>query len=234
MPTANQLFNEYDAESFRQTASYLGMTYSEQLLIVEINSLEARDDQLKKSLLVEIHHSLAAPGVVAADDQFVMITEIGRANVSFGGGAPPGAGLRRSAEVTEENVKQIAVKRPTAECTHTRFPVLEPQKGHSRPGTKPGRRRHQSRRPLERSHPSPRRCPASRALWRHQDHAGRGLLATRSPETGRRSSDRRDGRFGSQKRQRIANSQQQPRPSLVGQSAVQLSAAASTTIRKSR
>ena len=53
----HQLFNEYDAENFRQTSSYLGMTYSEQLLIAEITSLEARDDELKTSLLVEINHN---------------------------------------------------------------------------------------------------------------------------------------------------------------------------------
>jgi Tautomerase enzyme len=61
-----QLFNEYDAENFRQTSSYLGMTYSEQLLIVEITSLEDRDDQLKNSLLVEINHNLVAAADVAA------------------------------------------------------------------------------------------------------------------------------------------------------------------------
>jgi hypothetical protein len=43
------------------------MTYSEPLLIVEITSLEERDDQVKKSLLVEINHNLLAGGVVAAD-----------------------------------------------------------------------------------------------------------------------------------------------------------------------
>jgi Tautomerase enzyme len=82
-----QLFNEYDAENFRQTGSYLGMTYSEQLLIVEITSLEDREDQLKQSLLVETKD---AAGVVAADDVFVMITEIGRAN-SRPRPAPPAA-----------------------------------------------------------------------------------------------------------------------------------------------
>ena len=86
-----QLFNEYDVENIRHTCSYLGMTYSDQLLIVEITSLEGRDDQVKKSLLVEINHNLVAAGVVAADDVFVMITEIGRANLSFGGGAAPAA-----------------------------------------------------------------------------------------------------------------------------------------------
>jgi phenylpyruvate tautomerase PptA (4-oxalocrotonate tautomerase family) len=31
-----QLFNEYDGESFRHTSGYLGMTYTDQSLIIEI------------------------------------------------------------------------------------------------------------------------------------------------------------------------------------------------------
>jgi phenylpyruvate tautomerase PptA (4-oxalocrotonate tautomerase family) len=81
-----QLFNEYDGESFRHTSGNLGMTYTDQLLIVEITFLEGRDDELKKSLLSEINRNLVAAGVVGADDVFVLITEIGRANVSFGRG----------------------------------------------------------------------------------------------------------------------------------------------------
>jgi phenylpyruvate tautomerase PptA (4-oxalocrotonate tautomerase family) len=81
-----QLFNEYDGESFRHTSGNLGMTYTDQLLIIEITFLEGRDDELKKSLLSEINRNLVAAGVVGADDVFVLITEIGRANVSFGRG----------------------------------------------------------------------------------------------------------------------------------------------------
>jgi phenylpyruvate tautomerase PptA (4-oxalocrotonate tautomerase family) len=81
-----QLFNEYDEDSFRHTSGYLGMTYTDQLLIIEITFLEGRDDEVKKSLLAEINRNLVAAGVVGADDVFVLITEIGRANVSFGRG----------------------------------------------------------------------------------------------------------------------------------------------------
>jgi phenylpyruvate tautomerase PptA (4-oxalocrotonate tautomerase family) len=31
-----QVFNEYGAENFRHTSGYLGMTYTDQLLIIEI------------------------------------------------------------------------------------------------------------------------------------------------------------------------------------------------------
>jgi len=67
-----------------------------------------------------------------------MITEIGRARVSFGGGAAPGAGLSRSAEATEENVKQIALKRPTAESNA--HPVSSSRvAGSAQPGLGRGR-----------------------------------------------------------------------------------------------
>ena len=62
------------------------MTYTDQLLIIEITFLEGRDDEVKKSLLAEINRNLVAAGVVGGDDVFVLITEIGRANVSFGKG----------------------------------------------------------------------------------------------------------------------------------------------------
>src|SRR5262245_61660867 len=66
-----QLFNEYDAESFRHTGGYLGMTYTDQLLIVEITFLEGRDDERKKSLLAAINRNLVEAGVIGADDLFV-------------------------------------------------------------------------------------------------------------------------------------------------------------------
>ena len=81
-----QLFNEYDRESFRHTSGYLGMTYTDQLLIIEITIREGDDDEQKKSLLAEINRNLVATGVVGGDDMFVLITEIGDADVSFGKG----------------------------------------------------------------------------------------------------------------------------------------------------
>ena len=92
-----QLFNEYDGESFRHTSEYLGMTYTDQLLIVEITFLVGREDEQKKSLLAEINRNLVAAGVVGGDDVFVLITEIGGANVSFGRGLAQRAPTSQSA-----------------------------------------------------------------------------------------------------------------------------------------
>ena len=92
-----QLFNEYEGESFRHTGGYLGLTYTDQLLIVEITFLVGRDDELKKALLAEINRNLVAAGVVDRDDVFVLITEIGRANASFGQGLAQRAPVSESA-----------------------------------------------------------------------------------------------------------------------------------------
>ncbi|HEY2888409.1 MAG TPA: tautomerase family protein [Candidatus Limnocylindrales bacterium] len=81
-----QVFNEYDAQHFRHTDGYLGLAYTDQLLMIEITLLVGRDDQRKQALLAEINRNLVAAGVIGADDVFVLITEIGRANVSFGRG----------------------------------------------------------------------------------------------------------------------------------------------------
>ena len=81
-----QLFVEYDEENFRHTGAYLGMTYTDQLLVIEITVREGDDDEHKRSLLAAINRNLVAAGVVRGDDVFVLITEISGANVSFGRG----------------------------------------------------------------------------------------------------------------------------------------------------
>jgi len=81
-----QVFNEHEAENFRHTGGYLGMTYTDQLLIIEITFLQGRDDERKKALLATINRNLVSAGVVRADDVFIVITEIGLANLSFGQG----------------------------------------------------------------------------------------------------------------------------------------------------
>jgi phenylpyruvate tautomerase PptA (4-oxalocrotonate tautomerase family) len=93
-----QLFNEYDGENFRHTSGYLGMTYTDQLLVIEITVREGDDDEHKKSLLAAINRNLVAAGVVGGDDVFVLITEIGGATVSFGRGLAQRAPTSQSAD----------------------------------------------------------------------------------------------------------------------------------------
>ena len=81
-----QLINEYEPESFRHTNGFLGLHYSDRLLILEITFLEGRADTMKKELIQQINTNLVNAAVVVPDDVFIMIYEIGRANLSFGAG----------------------------------------------------------------------------------------------------------------------------------------------------
>jgi len=92
-----QLIREFDGENFRHTSGYLGMTYTDQLLVIEITVREGDDDEHKKSLLAAINRNLVAAGVVGSDDVFVLITEVGGANVSFGRGIAQRAPTSQSA-----------------------------------------------------------------------------------------------------------------------------------------
>jgi phenylpyruvate tautomerase PptA (4-oxalocrotonate tautomerase family) len=81
-----QLFSELDDDDFRHTNAYLGLEYTDRLLVIEITIIQGRNDEIKKAILARIDENLVAAGVARADDVFVMITEIGAANVSFGRG----------------------------------------------------------------------------------------------------------------------------------------------------
>lgn len=81
-----QIFNELSSDNLRHTDGYLGLTYTRQLLIIEITFLVGRSDDVKKSLLADINRNLVAAGAVSPDDVFITITEIGLANISFGRG----------------------------------------------------------------------------------------------------------------------------------------------------
>ena len=91
-----QIFNERSSDNFRHTDGYLGLTYTRQLLIIEITFLVGRSDDVKKALLADINRNLVTAGVVSPDDVFVTITEIGLANISFG------RGLAQRARATPE------------------------------------------------------------------------------------------------------------------------------------
>lgn len=81
-----QLVNEYGPENFIHTDAYLDLKYSVDLLMIEIAFIHGRSDGIKKALLKDINKRLVATGFVKEDDAFVVITEVGRANVSFGKG----------------------------------------------------------------------------------------------------------------------------------------------------
>jgi phenylpyruvate tautomerase PptA (4-oxalocrotonate tautomerase family) len=80
------LLREYESQDFIHTPAYLDMKYTGDLLMLEILFIEGRTDDTKKALIRDINERLVKTGFVRADDVFIAISEVGRANISFGKG----------------------------------------------------------------------------------------------------------------------------------------------------
>lgn len=81
-----QLIREYDGEDFIHADAHLDLTYSADLVMLEITFVEGRSDEVKKELLRDLNDRLVASAGIRPDDLFVTFHDVGRANVSFGKG----------------------------------------------------------------------------------------------------------------------------------------------------
>lgn len=79
---------EYDDENFVHTPSFdaFGLTYTDELLMIEISFVAGRQDEVKKGLIADLDRRLVQKAGVRPDDVFVVIYEVPPANVSFGQG----------------------------------------------------------------------------------------------------------------------------------------------------
>jgi phenylpyruvate tautomerase PptA (4-oxalocrotonate tautomerase family) len=82
------VFAEYEDGSFVHAPSFdaYGLTYTDELLMIEISFVAGRSDEVKKKLLADLNRRLVDAAGVRADDVFVVLYEFAPANVSFGQG----------------------------------------------------------------------------------------------------------------------------------------------------
>jgi phenylpyruvate tautomerase PptA (4-oxalocrotonate tautomerase family) len=81
-----QLIQEYEDDHFIHTDAFLDLTYTRDLLMIEIAFIAGRSDDLKKALLADLNRRLVEADDVRPDDVFVVISESAAVNVSFGRG----------------------------------------------------------------------------------------------------------------------------------------------------
>jgi phenylpyruvate tautomerase PptA (4-oxalocrotonate tautomerase family) len=81
-----QLIQEYEDEHFIHPDAFLDLTYTRDLLMIELAFIEGRSDELKKALLADLNRRLVETADVRADDVFVSMYELAAANFSFGRG----------------------------------------------------------------------------------------------------------------------------------------------------
>ena len=81
-----QLIREYESADFIHSDAHLDLTYTPDLIMLEISFVEGRSDEVKKALLKDLNERLVANAGLRSDDVFVTFHDVGRANVSFGKG----------------------------------------------------------------------------------------------------------------------------------------------------
>ncbi len=81
-----QLIREYEDDDFIHADAHLDLTYSADLVMLEISFVEGRSDEIKKALLRDLSERFVASAGLRPDDLMVTLHDVGRANVSFGKG----------------------------------------------------------------------------------------------------------------------------------------------------
>lgn len=81
-----QLIFELPKNRFLHTPSFVGMRYSDDLIVLELTFFEGRPKEKRLALLKDINTRVAAAARVSPDDMVIMMYEIPGENVSFGQG----------------------------------------------------------------------------------------------------------------------------------------------------
>jgi len=66
--------------------SYLGIEYSDQLIIIQITLNEGRDTDVKKAFYAKVAHSLHSRLNIRKEDIMISLVEVNKENWSFGNG----------------------------------------------------------------------------------------------------------------------------------------------------
>jgi phenylpyruvate tautomerase PptA (4-oxalocrotonate tautomerase family) len=81
-----QLIFELPKNRFLHTPSFVGMHYTDDLIILDVTIIEGRPKETRLALLKDINSRVAEAAGVSPDDIFIIIYEIPGENVSFGQG----------------------------------------------------------------------------------------------------------------------------------------------------
>ena len=80
------IVNEHDADNFVHAKSYLGVVYSDDLVIVQITANDTRTVEQKKAFFARVAVLLAENPGLRKEDVFINLVEVARENWSFGRG----------------------------------------------------------------------------------------------------------------------------------------------------
>ena len=71
---------------FVHTSSFLGLTYSEDFVLLELTFIVGRPKEIRRALLKELNDRIVAATGISPDDLHILIYELPGENISFGQG----------------------------------------------------------------------------------------------------------------------------------------------------
>jgi phenylpyruvate tautomerase PptA (4-oxalocrotonate tautomerase family) len=81
-----QLIFEFPKKRFLHTASFVGMHYTDDLIILDLTFIEGRSKEMRLALLKDINSRVAAAAGISPDDLTITIYQAPGENFSFGQG----------------------------------------------------------------------------------------------------------------------------------------------------
>ena len=81
-----QIIQVLPRNRFLHTPSFLGMKYSDQLILLELTFIYGRPKETRLALLKELNQRIVANAGISPDDLLILLFEIPGENVSFGQG----------------------------------------------------------------------------------------------------------------------------------------------------
>jgi 4-oxalocrotonate tautomerase len=81
-----QVLTRHPESQIVKPKSYLGIEYSDQLIIIQITLNEGRDTDVKKAFYAKVAHSLHSRLNIRKEDILISLVEVNKENWSFGDG----------------------------------------------------------------------------------------------------------------------------------------------------
>ena len=81
-----QIFNVLSRKQFLHTPSFLGLNYSDDLIILELSFIAGRSEEKRLALLKTLNDRVAAAAEIFPDDLLITLYEVPGENISFGRG----------------------------------------------------------------------------------------------------------------------------------------------------
>ena len=81
-----QLIFEFPKNRFLHTPSFVGMHYTDDLIVLDVTFIQGRPKETRLALLKDINARVAAAAGLSPDDMLITLYEVPGENISFGQG----------------------------------------------------------------------------------------------------------------------------------------------------